>query len=202
MTRLYNATQYLSPQLCSTNKQSDRIKNLTPAEVGGRSLQEDLTRRIGSLPPELYNTILNYTFTAQQAIHNIDETFLPPSRLDVNRAARDFFTASFYGGPDIFRATDSFIYRKWLSSLGPEHQRLVSKVHYDPPLWSGREETYTDEVYRSVAFASLLGFRCQISEYCPQIDLEALHVKVKFADEDAGRWTNDPEAMKRVEASS
>ena len=98
--------------------------------------QRNLHDLIQELPQELIDLISNYTFTANPAIQHIDNTYKPPTLLQVSRATRGWFATSYYIDSIFeFNVRPWNNYQIWLSALPPKHLRLVRsiRVRTDPP---------------------------------------------------------------------
>lgn len=94
---------------------------------------ENRTERIQSLPPELFNLVRNYVFTAVQGeIVNVNKgynkDYKPPSSLQVSKATRRQFSRSYYGRGPIFECEDFNLLCKYLASLTPLHRGLLQRM--------------------------------------------------------------------------
>ena len=109
----------------------------------------ELSRRVQSLPQELFAQIYNEVFTgpAGKAIINVDESYKPPHQLQVSRASREQFARSYYSDTlFIFKGVDlkdlewgsnCFVSYgtygglvPWLSSLPISHKELLRNVRF------------------------------------------------------------------------
>lgn len=121
---------------------------------------EDLRKGLATLPQELYDTIYNLTFSAADGVRDLGEVesrqrggprFAPSTvevfrnhegapfagkdsraLLQVDRASRAQFAASYYGG--LFLAQSRLAALTWVKSVAPEHRALVREMWVMNPL--------------------------------------------------------------------
>lgn len=88
---------------------------------------EDLAQRVQNLPAELYDMVLEYTFTADEERIEITLAYKPPAQLQVSRATRELFAQDYY-------TTTRFVVPVWahpmvvdrfVTSLSMAHVKLL-----------------------------------------------------------------------------
>lgn len=94
-----------------------------------------LASLVQALPAELYNKVLELTFTADRNVHEIDRFYVPPKLLQVSRNTRAMFARSYYGNgsqsdssdPPTFYASLALC-SKWIGLLTQAHVDLLQEV--------------------------------------------------------------------------
>lgn len=83
---------------------------------------------VQALPPELFNTIYDLTFSVNvsPSKYTITENFKPPACLQVNHASRQKLVESYYRCT-IFYINEVLLY-PWLRSLDADHIRRVREL--------------------------------------------------------------------------
>lgn len=92
---------------------------------------DNLPALVQALPPELYNEIFELTFTPPSEVYKMSKDYLRPSCLQVNRASRARFAASYYGKAAIFTFDKNDNYRmlvKSLESIPQEHLEAITDI--------------------------------------------------------------------------
>lgn len=110
---------------------------------------EELAQRVQDLPAELYDMVLEYTFTADEERVAISPYYKPLARLHVSRATRDLFAKNYY-------VRTRFFVRPWLRavlidrfvhSLSAPNVILLAES-MDPPLSAAGDETDRERLAR------------------------------------------------------
>ena len=87
-----------------------------------------LVEQVQSLPPELFNKVLDDTFQLEPSSVEIDESYQPPCLLQVDKKSRKAFATSFYGGGVTFEFNSRACLVKWLRSLPKAHIAILRKM--------------------------------------------------------------------------
>lgn len=74
-----------------------------------------LTQRVQALPPEIFNKILDFTFTPDSTIY-VDKEYRPPATLQVSQAAREKVLKQFFTDGRIFYVSRPVL-PMWLQSI-------------------------------------------------------------------------------------
>ena len=88
---------------------------------------DQLATLVQGLPPELYNTIYEFTFSPSTDTINVTRSCRPPSELQVDRTSREFFARQYYGNSK-FITTDMDITVHWLRVLRLQHLQYLQDV--------------------------------------------------------------------------
>ena len=169
---------------------------------------DQLDDRVQSLPPELYNTIYDLTFTAysiQGANVELDSSYRPPSCLQVSKASRDEFAASYYAHT-IFMFSQRASYTEsittgvnWLVSLPPEHVAMIRCLRYNtyphsmlaaPRSVMAQNAAATSMVARAIQ--SVINIRAQLNSSGVMLKSGVLQVNVRCLPVDEEVWTKWP----------
>ena len=70
---------------------------------------EDLAQRMQDLPVELYDMVLEYSFTADEERVGVSWSYKPPARLQVSRATRELFAKKYYSRTRFFLSSQQSI---------------------------------------------------------------------------------------------
>lgn len=112
-----------------------RIRDLTSAAIAN---DKDFIARLHDLPSEIYSQVRDLTFTPdfQETCH-IEDSYEPPSILQVDQQSRSELSPTFYGNT-IFTFPNDFVkpyrkcaFRNWLECLTAEHRGslLSTELH-------------------------------------------------------------------------
>lgn len=116
-----------------------QVVNSKGKTIGKASMASDsdatLRARVQGLAPELFDTIQDMVFTPSTDAANIEKgSTKAPYQLQVSRATRELFAQRWYSDKAFFvkSAMDGDdTCRLWLSSLPPEHRKLINHVYLD-----------------------------------------------------------------------
>jgi hypothetical protein len=86
------------------------------------------SQRLLSLPQELLDMIHDHTFTADNGIRNIDQTYKPSHLLQVDHLSRQKYAASFYGRASTFHFACKITCLKWTMSVAAEHRYQIRHI--------------------------------------------------------------------------
>lgn len=167
---------------------------------------DQLHDRVQSLPPELYDYVYDLTFTAFPTQHaELGSTYRPPSCLQVSKASRAKFAASYYAHTT-FIFTHSASHTEsittgvnWLVSLLPEHVAMIRCLRYDtePPSMMAayrgvmvQNASATSMIAR--ALQPVLSIRAQLQRSGVLLKSGVLQVNVRCMPDDKEVWTKWP----------
>ena len=91
---------------------------------------DGLNERIHALPPELFNRINDFVFTAEPGNRIVDRNYKPSQLLSVSKSTRLRFAQSVYGSASTFVFHDVELLARWLAALDPIHKSMLQKVQY------------------------------------------------------------------------
>lgn len=91
---------------------------------------DGLNERIHALPPELFNRINDFVFTAEPGNRIVDGSYKPSQLLSVSKSTRLRFAQSVYGSASTFVFHDVEFLVRWLAALDPIHKAMLQKVQY------------------------------------------------------------------------
>ena len=77
---------------------------------------ETLESLVQALPPEIYNQILDFTFTAAPGIRYINYNHRPSSCLHVSRSTRRVFAQTYYGCGAVFAIINNTTTARWIET--------------------------------------------------------------------------------------
>jgi hypothetical protein len=102
---------------------------------------DSLTKKLNSLPQELYDSIFDTVFTAGPRRINIEHSYQPPSLLSINSATRKQFATSYYANTT-FVFDNDVILHQWLHGVATtgyldmiEDMRFINRSLLDPCVW-------------------------------------------------------------------
>lgn len=106
-----------------------------------------LAELLQGLPPELFDIIKDFTFTATQKAVVVDQNYKPPTSLQVSRATREQYAESYYSHATTFEFTETKPFAKCFSKLSDAHCKLISKVWVTVPPRSGHIDEHTRAMF-------------------------------------------------------
>lgn len=105
------------------------------------STMHNLAAQVQHLPAELFDEIHHRVFTALPDTIPITHSYRPPALLQVDRASRKQYAATYYGNGNIFISSDLKLLAIWFGKLDRKHKALVQKV-----IFTGDEFCKTSKV--------------------------------------------------------
>lgn len=109
---------------------------LDPLCAVAATVKTDLATRVHNLPPELFNQILEHTFTLDDTMAGttthqplqIDTAHRVPHLMQVDTHSRARLAEQLYARPDPIYCTDHLTAASWLLSLPAAHRALLREV--------------------------------------------------------------------------
>lgn len=115
---------------------------------------EDLAQRVQDLPAELYDMVLEYTFTAGRERIEITPAYKPPPQLQVSRTTRDLFAKHYYTRARFFAPVWKTI-KAFVRSLSIAHIIMLSGEEVPDP---EDDDLLTRNEWRARMRLSLYGY--------------------------------------------
>lgn len=116
----------IHPILSNLHTQIVRLKR-SIIMSGSSSKTERLIALVQSLPQELIDAIIAYTFTPSKRQIEISAGYSPPALLSVNSGTRRVFAKNFYS-KTIFHSRSEDLLARWLISMPAAHRALLKRV--------------------------------------------------------------------------
>lgn len=87
------------------------------------------------MPPEMFDHIKNFVFTAACSAVTVDTSYKPPHLLSISKATRKQYAESYYSEGTDFRFPDPKLLLKYLTSIQKRHQKLIKAIEFiiSPP---------------------------------------------------------------------
>ena len=139
---------------------------------GSSSKTERLIALVQSLPQELIDAIIAYTFTSSKKQIEISAGYSPPALLSVNSEIRRVFAKDFYS-KTIFHSRGEGLLAQWLISMPAAHRALLKRVRLigrPEPKAKRREFSLRDEkkecaVMRERMASKLMAAGAEVDDY-------------------------------------
>lgn len=145
----------------------------------------ELETRIGNLPLEIYEYILDLSLAPDESSLLIGQDYRPPSALQLNRRTRSKAADYYYGQGSIFYCSNHGNCSKWLISLPEQHRKMLGKVRCEPVLSSPILSCYAAKRMRACILQ-------QLYKHNVKIDMDVLYFRIDGGNGgSAGYWTND-----------
>lgn len=137
------------------------------------------------IPQELYDLIIDYTFTPDLSAYQIDQEYQPQSILQVDRLSRQLVERSLYNERAVFHCTSHHYCIRWLASLDPKSISMLREVRCEfvVDLWQLGSAKYVAKMQQLRIVNQLL--RLGIT-----LDVSILYFRTVEADGTVS-WTNE-----------
>lgn len=103
---------------------SNVLNRLTTLSLSAKDNMDTLKSKLEALPSELYNKIVDLTFSSPSGVYKIESAHKPPSCLQVNQNMRSKLIKGYYH--DSKFCIPGNLIRKWIASLDIPH---VGRLH-------------------------------------------------------------------------
>lgn len=121
------------------------------------------------LPQELYDKIHELTFTLEKAPILIDDSYKPPSTLQVSRATRQILEAAYY--LNTFHCKNLQQLQQWAASLSLENKTTLKNAHLLS--LASKKDIEKTEIYQLHERRGLMRSRETVMEYVRAVQWDA-----------------------------